>query len=46
MALRFDQELSKDERAAIMADIEEEKQKKLQVPSRMYVKTIPSGKLT
>ena len=32
MALRLDQELSKDERAAIMADIEEEKQKKLQVP--------------
>lgn len=43
MALRLDQELSKDERAAIMADIEEEKQKKLQVPSRMYVKTIILG---
>ena len=39
LALRLDQELSKDERAAIMADIEEEKQKKLQVPGRMYVKT-------
>lgn len=43
LALRFDEELSKDERAAIMADIEEEKQKKLQVLSRVYVKAIILG---